>query len=152
MIHHQYGITVLLFLRCHLAAKPVVVLRIACEQALWRALQRGGKRKESLQLCFWNLNICINSMRNVDWQRWHWWWSFTSFSMCAFAFVSALCWLAEIWQLSQQGATRELEARFKFQRRSSKLSFLFLPHRQNPRESALRLCWEMSGYLVRLHP
>ena len=62
VIRYQYGISVLTFLRCHLAVKPVVVLRIACEQALWGALQQGGKRKENLQLCFWNLNICIKSM------------------------------------------------------------------------------------------
>ena len=29
---------------------------VACEKALWR---RGWKRKESLQLRLWNLNICI---------------------------------------------------------------------------------------------
>ena len=52
VICHQYGISALTFLRCHLAAKPVMVLRIACEQALWGALQWGGKRKESLQTMF----------------------------------------------------------------------------------------------------
>ena len=33
---------------------------VACEQALWR---RGWKRKESLQLRLWNLNICIEKSR-----------------------------------------------------------------------------------------
>ena len=51
---------------------------------------------------------------------------------CLFTFtlVSASRWLAGIWQLSQQRATRELEVEFKFQRGvhcSCKLSFLFLP-------------------------
>ena len=34
---------------------------------------QGGKRKESLQLRLWNLNMCINksktSLGNADWQR-----------------------------------------------------------------------------------
>ena len=33
---------------------------VPCEQALW---QRGRKRKESLQLRVWNLNICIEKSR-----------------------------------------------------------------------------------------
>ena len=33
------------------------MLFVACEQAL-----RGGKRKKSLQLCRWNLNICIEKV------------------------------------------------------------------------------------------
>ena len=33
---------------------------VACDQALWR---RGWKRKESLQLRLWNLNICIEKSR-----------------------------------------------------------------------------------------
>ena len=41
---------------------------VACDQALWR---RGWKRKESLQLRLWNLNICIEK-------------------------VDAKCWLAEM--------------------------------------------------------
>ena len=41
---------------------------VACEEALW---QRGRKRKESLQLRLWNLNICIEK-------------------------VDAKCWLAEM--------------------------------------------------------
>ena len=48
-----------------------------------------------------------------------------------FALVSAWRWLAEIWQLSWQGTTGELEMEFKFQRRSYKLCFLFPPHRQS---------------------
>ena len=33
---------------------------VACDQAVWR---RGWKRKESLQLRLWNLNICIEKSR-----------------------------------------------------------------------------------------
>ena len=53
---------------------------------------------------------------------------------CLFTFtlVSALRWLAEIWQLTQQGVTGELEVEFKFQWPSCKLSFLG--------ELACRLC------------
>ena len=42
------------------------------------------------------------------------------------ALVSASGCLAEIWQLSRRGATGELEAEFKSQRSSYKISFLFL--------------------------
>ena len=54
-----------------------------------------------------------------------------------FALVSASRWLAEIWQLSQQGATDESEVEFKFQRRSCKLSLLFPRRRQSAPESLL---------------
>ena len=43
------------------------------------------------------------------------------------ALVSASCCLAEIRQLGRRGATWELEAEYKFQRSSCKLSFLFPP-------------------------
>ena len=46
-------------------------------------------------------------------------------------------WLVEIWQLSQWGAAGELEAEFKFQQHSFKLSFLFPPCRQSARKSLL---------------
>ena len=45
--------------------------------------------------------------------------------------------MAEIWQLSGREATGELEAEFKFQRRSCKLSFLLPPRRQSAPESLL---------------
>ena len=45
--------------------------------------------------------------------------------------------MAEIWQLSGREATGELEAEFKFQRRSYKLSFLLPPRRQSAPESLL---------------
>jgi len=41
--------------------------------------------------------------------------------------VSASHWLAEISQLTWQGATGELDVEFKFQRRSCKLSFFSCP-------------------------
>ena len=40
-----------------------------------------------------------------------------------------------ILQLRRRGATRELEAEFKFQRRSCKFSLLFPPHRQSASEN-----------------
>ena len=52
--------------------------------------------------------------------------------------------LAEIWQLSRRGATRELKAEFKFQRRTCKLSFLFPPRRQSAPETLLAGYWIMS--------
>ena len=56
---------------------------------------------------------------------------------CLFTFVSGSRWLAEIWQLSRRRATGELELEFKFQRRSSKVSFLFPPRRQSAPDSLL---------------
>ena len=35
---------------------------LACEQALQGALAAGRKKKESLQLPLWNLNICIKKV------------------------------------------------------------------------------------------
>ena len=50
--------------------------------------------------------------------------------------------MTEIWQLSGRGTTGELEAEFKFQRRSCKLSFLLPPRRQSAPESLL------AGYAI----
>ena len=86
--------------------------------ALW---QWNRKRKESLQLCLWNLNIYIKKVM-------------TSLPL---GHVSASFWLAEIWQLSWPEATGELELEFKFQRRCCKHSFPFLPHCQSTLESLL---------------
>ena len=88
---------------------------------LWR---QSGKRKESLQLHLWNLNICIEKVNEKCWLV-----EMTLVMMslplvhvfqCLFTLplVSALCWLVEIWQLSWRGATGELEVEFKFQRSS----------------------------------
>ena len=113
---------------------------------LW---QRGGKRKrkESLQLHLWNLNICFEK---VDAKCWLGEMTLVMTSLplahvfqCLFTFalISTSRCLAEIWQLSRRGATGELEAEFKFQRCSCKLSFLFPPYCQSTPESLL------AGYL-----
>ena len=68
--------------------------------ALWR---RGGKRKESLQLRLWTLNICIGK---VDTKYWLGEMTLVMTSLLlARAFQCCLHsrWLAEIWQLSQRG-------------------------------------------------
>ena len=49
-------------------------------------------------------------------------------------------WVHFCFPLSQRGATGELKVEFKLQRRSCKLSFLFLPRCQSALESLL------SGY------
>ena len=103
----------------------------------------GRKRKENLQLRLWNLNICIEK---VDGKCWLAQSSLVMTSLplvrvfqCSFTFVlvSASSSLAEIWQLSWRGATREMEVEFKFQRRRCKRSFLFPPRRQSASESLL---------------
>ena len=103
----------------------------AYEQALWGTLAEGvggGERKESLQLCLWNLNICIEKVGAKCWFAEMTWvmmslpLAHVSFQcLCTFVLVSALRWLAEIWQLSWRGVTGVLEVEFKFQRRSSGL-------------------------------
>ena len=66
-----------------------------------------------------------------------------------FALVSTSPWLAEIWQLSRQGVTGELEVEFKFQRRSCKvassLSFS-RPAARAPR----RACSQATSYMAAL--
>ena len=102
---------------------------------------RGWKRKESLQLCLWNLNICI---KKVDAKCWLAKMTLVMTSLplahvfpCLFTFalISALRWLVEIWQLSRWAATGELKVEYKFQRYSCKLSFLFPPRCQSAPES-----------------
>ena len=78
---------------------------------LWRL---GGKRKESLQIRPWNLNICIEKVDAKCWLaemalR-------TSLPLACvfqclftFALVSASSWLAETWQLSRWRARGILE-------------------------------------------
>ena len=117
--------------------------------ALWHW---GGKRKrkESLQLHLWNLNICFEK---VDAKCWLGEMTLVMTSLplahvfqCLFTFalISTLRCLAEIWQLSRWGATGELEVEFKLQRCSCKLSFLFPPYCQSTPESLL------AGYSVLL--
>ena len=92
-----------------------------------------GKRKESLQLRLWNLNMCIEKADAKGWLV-EMTLIMTSLPLACifqflftFALVSASRWLVEIWQLSRRGATGELEVEFKFRRRSCKLSFLPRP-------------------------
>ena len=61
--------------------------------------------------------------------------------LLTFSLLYASCWLAEIWQLSQQGATGELELEFTFQRCSCKLSFL------PPPPTPCWLIWDSLVYL-----
>ena len=109
--------------------------------ALWR---RGGKRKESLQLRLWNLNICIEK---VDAKCWLAEMTLVMTSLplaldfrCLFTFalVSASRWLAEIWQLSRRGATGELEVDSNSRGLiSGKCPLIFPLRRQNAPESLL---------------
>ena len=77
---------------------------------------QGGKRKESLKLHLWNLNICIEKVNaKICWLA-EMRLVMTSLplahvSQCLFTFVliSTSRWLVEIWQPSWQGATRELD-------------------------------------------
>ena len=103
-----------------------------------------GARKESLQLCLWNLNICFEKVNAKCWLA-----EMTLVMkslplarvfqcLFTFALVSASRWLAEIWRLSRQGATGKLEVEFKFQRRSCKLSFLSPPNPRAPQRTYLQ--------------
>ena len=97
---------------------------LACQQAL-RGTLMAGREKEG-ELANYVSGIWISAskkpMQNADWRRWRKWWRhypWPCFHMFfnvffTFAFVSALRWLAEIWQLSWRGVTGELEAEFKF--------------------------------------
>ena len=116
---------------------PLVSLRAS-------SLGRGGKRKESLQLRLWNLNIC-NEI--VDAKCWLAEMTFVMTSLplarvfqylVTFTFVSASRWLPEIWQLSRPETTGELEVEFKSQKSSCKLSFLLPPRRHSAPESLLQ--------------
>ena len=111
---------------------------------LWRW---GGKRKESLQVRPWNLNICI---KKVDAKCWlaEMTLVVTSLTLArafqcpfTFALVSASRWLAEIWQFSRRGATGELEVEFKFKRHrlQALLPFPAPPPPERPGELARRL-------------
>ena len=118
--------------------------RMVPYNSLWaNSPGRGGKQKESLQLCLWNLNICIEKVNAKCWLV-----EMTVTTslplacvfrcLFTFAFISASPWLAEIWQLSWRGATGELELEFKFQRWwICKLSSLLPP---------LRACSQATPY------
>ena len=64
---------------------------------------------------------------------------------CLFTFVlvSASRWLAEIWQLSQWGATGELDVEFKFQRHSCKLLSFSCPAARAPRKACSQAKWKL---------
>ena len=155
---HQYEISVtesqtFLFAKCiptamseekRLFLQPIKGLatkHIASKQALWGTLVAGG-RKERLQLCLWNLNICIEKVNAKCWLaemtllmclplvR-----ASTCFSM--FVYICTHFHFAPIGGNLTAQSMGELEAEFKFQRRSCKLSFLFPPNRQSAPESLL---------------
>ena len=95
-------------------------IALACgmlSRVLWR---QSRKRKESLQLHLWNLNIYIEKVNEKCWLVETTLVMMSLPLVCVFQclftlpLVSALCWLAEIWQLSWQGATGEWEVGFKF--------------------------------------
>ena len=110
--------------------------------ALWR---RGGKRKKSLQLRLWNLNICVEKVNAKCWlaemtllmmslplAR-----AFSCFSM--FVYICALSHFAligGIWQISPTGSHRGIGERVE-RVSSYKLFFLFPPRRQSAPESLL---------------
>ena len=118
--------------------------RMVPYNSLWAcSLGQGGKRKESLQLCLCNLNICIkkvNAKCRLMEMTVTTLLPFACVFQCLFTFalISASPWLAEIWQLSWWGAKGELELEFKFQRCVCKLSFLFLPLRACSRATPTR--------------
>ena len=125
---HQYEISVtesqtFLFAKCiptamseekRLFLQPIKGLatkHIASKQALWGTLVAGG-RKERLQLCLWNLNICIEKVNAKCWLAEmtcvYPWCVLSHVFQCLFtsALTSPLHWLAEIWQLSRWGNWR----------------------------------------------
>ena len=124
-------------------------LHSRCLHSLWASSpghpgSRAGKgRRACNYVDLWNLNNCI---KKVDVKCWlvEMILVMTSLPLahvlkCFFTFmlISALRWLAEIWQFSRRGAKGELEVEFKFQRRSCKLSFLFPPCHQSTLETLL---------------
>ena len=112
--------------------------RMVPYNSLWAcSLGQGGKRKESLQLCLCNLNICI---KKVDAKCWLVEMTVTTSlpfacvfqCLFTFALISASPWLAEIWQLSWRGTTGELELEFKFQRCVTNIVYPPLPPPPRP--------------------
>ena len=104
---------------------PVVIGALGSLRSSLRASSpgRSGKKKESLQLRLWNLNICIEK---VDAKCWLAEMTLVMTTLplarvfqCLFTFalVSGSCWLSKIWQLSRRGTTGELEVEFKIDSR-----------------------------------
>ena len=105
----------------------------------------GGKRKESLQLLLWNLNICIEKVDAKCWLA-EVTWVMTSVplarvfqSLFTSSLISTSHWLAEIWQLSRWRATGKLEVEFKFQRQLQALLPFPAPPSEHPGDLAHRL-------------
>ena len=120
---------------------------LACDQALQGApAAEQEKEGELATTLLWNLNICIKKLGAKCWLA-EMTLVMTSVTFArvfqcslTFALVSASRWLADIWKLSRRRATKELEVEFKFQRRSRKLSFLFLPCLQSEVPVLWRCC------------
>ena len=112
--------------------------------SLWLWLwQRGGKRKGSLQLRLWNLNICIKKVNAKCWLA-----EMTLVMMslplahvfqCFFCVHSRFRFMLIGRNLTAQSrrSHRGIGGGMKFQRCSCKLSFLFPPYRQSAPESLL---------------
>ena len=124
---------------------------LACKQALQGApvgVGGGGcGRKETLQLRLWNLNICFEKVDATCWLA-EMTLEMKSLPLarvfrCLFTFtlVSALRWLAEIWQLSRQGATGKL--RWNSNSRDVVASSTSFPHQtpECPRDLTCRLLY-----------
>ena len=122
---------------------------LACEQALRGALAAGREKEGELAptcLEFEYLHRksrCEKLIGGDDISN-----DLSRVFQCLFTFplVSASLWLAEIWQLNRRGFTGELVAKFKFQKRSCKLSFLCPPRRQSTPDSLL-VGYIFLGYL-----
>ena len=121
--------------------KGLATKHIASKQALWGTLVAGG-RKERLQLCLWNLNICIEKVTAKCWL------AEMTLLMClplahastcfsVFVYICTHFPFALIGRKLTAQSMGELEAEFKFQRRSCQLSFLFPPNRQSAQKSLL---------------
>ena len=159
---HQYEISVtesqtFLFTKCTPTAmseekrlflqpiKGLATKHIASKQALWGTLVAGG-RKERLQLCLWNLNICIEKVTAKCWL------AEMTLLMClplahastcfsVFVYICTHFPFALIGRKLTAQSMGELEAEFKFQRRSCKLSLLFPPNRRQSAPESL-----LAGY------
>ena len=129
-----------------LAKMLVVQWAVACVQAL-RGTSGGGEGKGRRAYSYVS-GIWISTSQklvwNADWWRWHYSSNVITLGTCFSVFV-VICTCFHFvligWNLTAQlmGSHREiiLEVEFKLQRRSCRLSFLFLPPFQNALESLL---------------
>ena len=115
-------------------------------RALWR---RGGKRKGSLQLHLWNLNICMKKLtRNADWQD-----DISKdviiLGKCVsiFVYICSRLHFALIGRNLTAHVYRELQGNWNWNSNSReiqvvcKISFLFPSRRESARESLLAGWW-----------